>query len=59
LGVANGIEKLQRDFLWGGIKDEFKFHLVKWLTICSPMQYGGFGVRSLFKFNQALLGKWL
>jgi hypothetical protein len=27
------LEKLQRDFLWGGIGDEFKFHLVKWLNM--------------------------
>jgi hypothetical protein len=26
--VANRIEKLYRDFLWGGLGDEFKFHLV-------------------------------
>jgi hypothetical protein len=26
--VANRIEKLQRDFLWGGIGEEFKFHLL-------------------------------
>jgi hypothetical protein len=26
--VAHRIEKLQRDFLWGGIGDEFKYHLV-------------------------------
>jgi len=26
VGVANRLEKLQRDFLWGGIGDEFKFH---------------------------------
>jgi hypothetical protein len=30
VGVANRIEKLQRDFLWGGVGDEFKFHLVSW-----------------------------
>jgi hypothetical protein len=28
VGVANHIEKLQCDFLWGGIGDEFKFHFV-------------------------------
>jgi hypothetical protein len=27
-GVASCIEKLQRDFLWGGIGEEFKYHLV-------------------------------
>jgi len=26
--VANRIEKLQRDFLWGGLGDEFKFYIV-------------------------------
>jgi hypothetical protein len=56
LGVANRIEKLQRDFLWGGMKEEFKFHLVNWSTmstICLSLQYGGLRVRNLIKFNQA------
>jgi hypothetical protein len=35
MGVANRLDKLQRDFLWGSIGDEFKFHLVNWSTICS------------------------
>jgi len=41
------LEKLQRDFLWGGVGDEFKFHLVNWRTICSSKASGGLGVRSL------------
>ncbi|KAG7955591.1 hypothetical protein I3843_11G080000 [Carya illinoinensis] len=28
--VAFRLEKLQRDFLWGGLGEEYKFHLVKW-----------------------------
>jgi hypothetical protein len=57
--VANSIEKLQRDFLWGGIGDEFKYHLVSLDKICSPIFEGGLGIRNLRAFNCALLGKLL
>ncbi|KAG7950083.1 hypothetical protein I3843_13G094100 [Carya illinoinensis] len=57
--VATCIEKLQRDFLWGGLGDEFKFHLVKWKQVCRSIPGGGLGVRNLRVFNRALLGKWL
>jgi len=33
MGVANPLDKLQRDFLWGGIGNEAKFHLVNWKRI--------------------------
>jgi hypothetical protein len=59
VGVANRLEKLQRDFLWGGIGDEFKFHLVNWHTICSSKVSGGLGVINMIKFIRALIGKWL
>ena len=55
--VANCIEKLQRDFLWGGVGEEFKFHLVKWFKVCSLLSTGGLGLRKLVDFNHALLGK--
>ncbi len=30
VSVAKHIERLQRDFLWQGSGEEFKFHLVNW-----------------------------
>jgi hypothetical protein len=57
--VASRIEKLHRDFLWGGIGEEFKYHLVSWSKVCSPISEGGLGIRNLRIFNKALLGKWL
>ena len=59
VNVANRIEKLQRDFLWGGVGDEFKYHMVKWSKVCSMISAGGLGLRKLVDFNRALLGKWL
>jgi hypothetical protein len=59
VSVAKHIEKLQRNFLWGGLGEEFKFHLVKWEKVCTPLKEGGLGIRNLLIFNRALLGKWL
>jgi hypothetical protein len=42
--VAKRLEKIQEDFLWGGVGDEFKFHLVNWSTICMTTEAGGLGV---------------
>jgi hypothetical protein len=58
VSVAHRIEKLQRNFLWGGMGDDFKHYLVGWDKVCTPKEKGGLGVRRLIPFNKALLGKW-
>ena len=56
--MCSRLEKIQRDFLWGGGNLERKPHLVNWKTVCSEKKRGGLGLRSLSKLNQALLCKW-
>ena len=57
--MCKRLEKIQRDFLWGGGNLEKKPHLVSWTTVCTDKKVGGLGVRGLHKLNKALLGKWI
>ncbi|XP_075658607.1 uncharacterized protein LOC142628380 [Castanea sativa] len=57
--VAKRMEELQRNFLWNGIGDDRKLHLVNWSKVCRPVKNGGLGIRCLRRFNSALLAKWL
>ncbi|RVW91675.1 LINE-1 reverse transcriptase-like [Vitis vinifera] len=56
--ISLRLEKIQRDFLWGGGALEKKPHLVKWDTVCLDKSKGGLGVRRLSILNRALLCKW-
>ena len=57
--VANKLEKLQRDFLWGGESSERKVHLINWEVVCTQKEKGGLGIQKIDPLNKALLGKWL
>ena len=52
------LEKIQRDFLWGGGVLKQKPHFVRWPIVCEDKSKGGLGVKNLGSFNKALLGKW-
>jgi hypothetical protein len=45
MNVANRIEKLQRDFMWGGMGEEVKFR-ESWSKVCFPVSKGGLGVEN-------------
>jgi hypothetical protein len=59
VSVAARIDTIQRNFLWGGMGEGKKFHLMKWSQVCQPLHLGGLGIRNVRLFNRALLGKWL
>ena len=56
--VRRRLEKIQRDFLWGGGNLERKPHLVRWELVCLSKTKGGLGVKCLSILNKALLAKW-
>ena len=33
--------------MWGGLGEEFKYHLVEWDKACTPLAYGGWGFENL------------
>ena len=57
--VARRLEKLQRDFLWGGARMERKIHLINWEVVCTQKEKGSLGIRKIDLLNKALLGKWI
>ena len=52
------LERIQRQFLWGGSDLEKKVSSVSWATVCTEKKKGGIGIKNLSKMNKALLSKW-
>ena len=50
--MVNRIVKLKWNFIWGGLGDEPKFHLVKWANVCTPLSLSGLGIRKVKFFNE-------
>ncbi|GJX32886.1 putative RNA-directed DNA polymerase [Tanacetum coccineum] len=56
--VINYLEKLRRNFFWGGLIDRNKMAWVSWKKVCSSSNCGGLGIGSLQAANLAMLSKW-
>ncbi|KAB2635258.1 hypothetical protein D8674_025792 [Pyrus ussuriensis x Pyrus communis] len=48
-----------KGFLWEGVEEGKKNHLVKWEIVIKSKEEGGLGVGNLRNQNEALLAKWL
>ncbi|XP_023744085.1 uncharacterized protein LOC111892246 [Lactuca sativa] len=57
-GVIKTLEKLRRNFLWGGAEESRKINWVNWQNVLSPKNVGGLGLGSLKALNLALILKW-
>lgn len=57
-GIIDKLEKLRRNFLWGGSEGNSKIHWVSWNKIIANKSDGGLGVGSIKAFNTALIVKW-
>jgi len=53
VSLIKQLERLMRNFLWSGNFENKKLVTISWKVVCSPIKEGGFGLRSLSKFNEA------
>jgi hypothetical protein len=56
--VWKKVIKIQRQFLWGGVRGGCKISWVKWEVVCKSKSQGGLGVRDVRLVNLSLLAKW-
>lgn len=57
LGVCNKIDKMIRQFIWGGSNTSRACSLVKWDRVIQPKSKGGLGIRSAKDMNIAFMTK--
>nr|GEZ52538.1 RNA-directed DNA polymerase, eukaryota, reverse transcriptase zinc-binding domain protein [Tanacetum cinerariifolium] len=57
-GVINYLEKLRRNFFWGGSLDVNKLHWIEWKKVCSLTSCGGLGIGSLYASDISMVTKW-
>ncbi|XP_077232359.1 uncharacterized protein LOC143869136 [Tasmannia lanceolata] len=47
------IEKIFRNFLWGGFDQQNQYSPIAWASVCRPKREGGVGIRSVVDINRA------
>lgn len=55
--ILDGIDRVNRNFLWGSLEAGSKIHWVGWQKVTKPKEEGGLGLQSAKGRNTALLAK--
>ena len=55
--ILQGIDKLNRNFIWGSSENKKKIHLIGWNKITKAKKEGGLGIQASKLKNTALLAK--
>jgi hypothetical protein len=57
--IINMLRRLTSNFLWNGLGKKHSLHLCRWDNLTKPKKAGGWGLKSIFSFNTALLASSL
>ncbi|XP_059076969.1 uncharacterized protein LOC131876167 [Cryptomeria japonica] len=57
MGFVKDLDSVTRQFLWAGCLESSKWILVRWEVVCSPKQFGGFGLQQMALTGAALAAK--
>ena len=55
--VLNGIDRVNRNFLWGSTEEAKRMHMVNWKTVTKPKSKGGLGIYEAQGRNLAMAAK--
>ena len=55
--AINIVNSICRSFLWFGVSYSHKPGNISWKEVCTPKKVGGLGVRNIYVWNQAAVGK--
>lgn len=55
--VLNGVDRINRNFLWGSTEEAERMHMVNWKTVTKPKSKGGLGIPEAKGRNLAMATK--
>jgi hypothetical protein len=58
-GTHRKMDTIRARFFWRGVGGDFKYHKVKWSTVCRSKQFGGLGIINTQILNECLMIKWI